>query len=297
MPVFISYSHSDEEFVNKFAAHLVKQNTHVWVDTWNLNVGDSILTKVQDAIEESSALLVILSKSSVESEWCKKEINSGLMRELDEKKVIVLPVLLEDCKIPIFLREKMYADFRTSFDKGLSLVVDSLAKITNQAQSRIEAQEYHVDWSMDWSYSKKSFHLEFIIMEQSTDAPFTVLTQTSILCNEQATNRYKQYCSLGLDWYGRYLITSFISDALKERDIRLILENPTKYSTGATLRDRKTGIEYTVDVESRRLGEDTGKDILINISKYMGNIQDYVKSIIRPLTKEESLLIQTCLFK
>lgn len=297
MPVFISYSHSDEEFVNKFAAHLVKQNTHVWVDTWNLNVGDSILTKVQDAIEESSALLVVLSKSSVESEWCKKEINSGLMRELEEKKVLVLPVLLEDCKIPIFLREKMYADFRTSFDEGLSLVVDSLAKITNQAQSRIEAQEYHVDWSMDWSYSKELFNLEFIIMEQSKDAPFTVLTQASILCNKQATKRYKQYCSLGLDWFGRYLITSFISDALKERDIRLILDDPTKHSTGATLQDSKTGIEYTVDVESRRLGEDTGKDILINISQYMADIKGYVKSIIRPLTKEESLLIKTCLFK
>jgi hypothetical protein len=68
VPVFISYSHSDEEFVNKFAAHLVKQNTHVWVDTWNLSVGDSILSKVQEAIEESSALLVVLSKASVESE-------------------------------------------------------------------------------------------------------------------------------------------------------------------------------------------------------------------------------------
>jgi hypothetical protein len=297
VPVFISYSHSDEEFVNKFAAHLVKQNTHVWVDTWNLNVGDSILTKVQDAIEESSALIVVLSKSSVESEWCKKEINSGLMKELEEKKVIVLPVLLDDCKIPLFLREKMYADFRTSFDNGLSRVVDSLAKITNQAQSRIEAQEYHVDWSMDWSYSKELFNLAFIIVEQSTDAPFTVLTQTSIRCNKHATERYEQYNSLGLDWFGRYLITSFIADALKDMDISLILENPTKYTTGATLKDSKTGTEYTVEVESRRLGEDTGKDILISVSKYMANIKGYVESIIRPLTKEESLLIKAYLFK
>ena len=58
MPVFISYSHNDAEIVNTMAAHLVKNNANVWVDTWELNVGDSILSKIQDAIEDSSALLI-----------------------------------------------------------------------------------------------------------------------------------------------------------------------------------------------------------------------------------------------
>ena len=72
MPVFISYSQADKLIVNKLAAHLVKQNASVWVDFWELSVGDSILNKVQEAIQKSSALLVILSKTSVESEWCTK---------------------------------------------------------------------------------------------------------------------------------------------------------------------------------------------------------------------------------
>lgn len=96
MPVFISYSHADKSFVDTLAAHLVKRNAHVWGDSWELNVGDSIVGRVQEAIQESSALLVVLSKTSVQSEWCKKELSAGLMRELDEKPVIVLPVLLED---------------------------------------------------------------------------------------------------------------------------------------------------------------------------------------------------------
>ncbi|PTQ87073.1 toll/interleukin-1 receptor domain-containing protein [Agitococcus lubricus] len=292
MPVFISYSHSDSEFVDKFAAHLVKQNTHVWVDKWNLNVGDSIVSKVQEAIEESSALLVVLSKASVESEWCKKEINSGLMRELDEKKVIVLPILIDDCKIPLFLREKMYADFRTSFDKGLSLVADSLAKISNRDQSRVVTGEYHADWGMDWSVSDKGLlNIDFTIVEQAKDAPYTVLTQVSIYCNKDATARYEQYKNLGLDWFGRFLITTFITDAFKDKDIRFILENPKKHTQNVTIRDEKSNMEYTVTIVSRRLGEDTGKDILINISRYMADIAGYVKAITRPLTKAESALV------
>jgi hypothetical protein len=93
LPVFIRYSHPDAKFANKLTAHLVKHNTHVWIDSWELNVGDSILTHVQEAIQESSALLIILSKASVNSAWCRKELNAGVMRELDEKRVLVLPVL------------------------------------------------------------------------------------------------------------------------------------------------------------------------------------------------------------
>ncbi|EON79267.1 hypothetical protein ADIS_0272 [Lunatimonas lonarensis] len=38
------------------------------------------------------------------------------MRELNEKKIVVIPILLDNCKVPLFLQEKVYADFRTDFD-------------------------------------------------------------------------------------------------------------------------------------------------------------------------------------
>jgi len=80
MPIFISYSHQDKDFVDRLSKQLVAHNVNVWLDGWELNIGDSILEKVQEAIDESSALLVILSNSSAASEWCKKEINSGLLK-------------------------------------------------------------------------------------------------------------------------------------------------------------------------------------------------------------------------
>jgi len=76
MTIFISYSHADKLEVDLLAAHMVKRNATVWIDTWELNVGDSIIQRVQDAISESDALLVVLSNASVESEWCKKELRA-----------------------------------------------------------------------------------------------------------------------------------------------------------------------------------------------------------------------------
>ena len=32
MPVFISYSHENKEFVDQFAMQLVRQNVHIWLD-------------------------------------------------------------------------------------------------------------------------------------------------------------------------------------------------------------------------------------------------------------------------
>ena len=150
MPVFICYSHQDKDFVDKLAANLVKHKARVWVDRWELNVGDSIIDKVQHAIQESSAFIIVISNSSMASEWCRKELSSGFLRELEEQRVVVLPLFLEDCEMPIFLRGKMYADFRQDFDEGFKKTLEAIAKVTSDTQGRFDKQpDFHTDWSMD----------------------------------------------------------------------------------------------------------------------------------------------------
>jgi hypothetical protein len=70
MPVFISYSQKDRLFADTLAANLVKKKHHIWMDRWELNVGDSLIDKIQSALTASSAILVVLSKNSVALEWC-----------------------------------------------------------------------------------------------------------------------------------------------------------------------------------------------------------------------------------
>src|SRR5260221_10557247 len=103
MPVFISYSHTDADFAQRLALQLVKARAQVWIDRWELNVGDSLIRKIEEAVSGASALVVLLSKASVASEWCRKEMTAGLVRELEEKRVEVMPVLIKDCVIHLFL--------------------------------------------------------------------------------------------------------------------------------------------------------------------------------------------------
>ncbi len=297
MPIFISYSHADKAFVNKLASNLVKHDAHVWVDTWELNVGDSILNRAQEAIRDSSALLIVLSKASVASEWCKKELSAGLMRELDEKRVVVLPVLVEDCEIPVFLREKMYADFRKDFKTGLKALVEAVARVTKIDQGRLKAGKSQVDWSETWGYADKLFQIDYTLSESNPDWLFTLLTEISISCDARGTKRYEQYEEQNLGWFGRSAITEFLCEFATTKKIEMVLTDQHPQIMKVQLADPERNVAYKVQIRCRRMGEDNGKDQLVRIANYMEMIRDHIRTTARKPTLEELERIRSLLWK
>jgi len=289
LAIFISYAHSDAQFAEKLARQLVQHNAHVWIDRWEINVGESLIQRIQQAIQESSALLIVLSKSSVQSEWCKKELNAALVRELEEKRVIVLPVVAEDCEIPLFLREKRYADFRMDFGAALRDLLSAIAKFTNPDQGRVTSGRVNTDWSESWGYrdGEKHFCMEYTLVESSLDLAFTILTEIFVVCNEAATKRYRKYESIGLDWLGRMIITEALAEFAVNENMRILLKDNFPQDSGFTLLDEKTQRAYDIHVRCKRLGEDNGKDQLVRIANYFAMIRDHAKARLRGLTPTE----------
>jgi hypothetical protein len=264
----------------------VDQNAHVWIDSWEINVGDSLIDKIQNAIQDAGALLVVLSKTSVESEWCKKELNAGLIRELEERRVVVLPVLKEDCKVPTFLREKKYADFRSDFEAGFHDLLAAVAKVTNPEQGRIRSQHATTDWAETWGYHEETFCLDYDLIESATDSAFSILTQISVTCNDAATRRYRQYEERDLDWLGRLIAAEQLALLADER-MQVLLEDARPKFLELKLQDARTALAYDIRIRCRRMGEDNGKDQLVNISNYFRQIAEYIRSVTRRLTEEE----------
>ena len=291
MAIFISYSHADKEFVDQLATRLVENNAHVWIDSWELNVGDSLIDKVQGAVQDAGALLVILSKASVESAWCRKELNAGLVRELEEKTVIVLPVLKEECNIPPFLREKKYADFRSDFEAGFHELLAAVAKVTNPEQGRIKAGNTNTDWAETWGYRGNRFHLEWEMIEASAESSFTILTTISVLCNHAATRRYEEYANEGIGWIGRMIITDTLTLLTDEKEIHLVLEDARPKIVQYGLKDGASDVMYDITIRSRRMGEDNGKNQLVKVSNYLRLIGEYVRSVSRPPSLEEKAIV------
>ena len=115
MKVFLSHSHNDKDAIEAIGSALHKKGLDVWIDSWRMTAGDSLIDKIGEGIESSDRLLVFLSPHSVDSNWVRKEVATGLVMELAEEKGLgtkfVIPALLVPCKVPVMLRDKLYANF------------------------------------------------------------------------------------------------------------------------------------------------------------------------------------------
>jgi|GEM_PF-2009866 len=126
--LFLSHSSRDKAIVEKLALELRRRNISVWLDEWEINVGDSITEKVQDGLKNARFVAVWLTAHSITDGWVTREWQSKIYHEISAKQVLVLPLLAEDCEIPTFLSDKKYADFRVSFRDGIASLMRTLSR-------------------------------------------------------------------------------------------------------------------------------------------------------------------------
>ena len=93
--VFISYSHADSGFVDKVYDRLLKEGANVWLDRHDLVAGP-LDRQVTDAIRVNEILLVVLSKTSIASDWVELEIETAREKEKKEGRDVLCPVALDD---------------------------------------------------------------------------------------------------------------------------------------------------------------------------------------------------------
>ncbi len=287
MAIFISYSHSDAPFVDRLGALLFKEQMPVWLDRWELNVGDSLIRRIEEAISDAAAVIFVLSRASVESDWCRKELSAGLVRELEEKKVIVLPLLLEDCAIPLFLREKKYADFRTDFDAGFRDIVNALARVASDTQGRLEGElGTLIDWSSDWSVDDNGqVSVELVIVEHGPKFPFTLASMVKIELNELASERHLDLANAGMEPFARQLVLACLTECPVCDDLFVYLDDASPVVREFGMGDPKIGVEFRATAVCRRLGLDTGKDIVLNLGSELRGVAAQSQRVLRPLTR------------
>ena len=110
--VFISHSWKDKHVARRLAGDLQVEGMDVWLDEHKILVGESIHNRVEEGLHECDYLVLLLSRNSLTSTWVNEEINAVRSKEKREKKVILLPVEIEDLKsdkIPMLLADRKRA--------------------------------------------------------------------------------------------------------------------------------------------------------------------------------------------
>jgi hypothetical protein len=124
--VFISHSSKDKGFVRRIAADLVANGVKIWIDEQQILVGDSVPEKIAQGLAESDFFLIVISRNSVESTWVRKELNSALVHEIERRKVHILPIMVDNAAMPESINDKLYADFRGSYEDGMQKLLGSI---------------------------------------------------------------------------------------------------------------------------------------------------------------------------
>lgn len=122
--IFISYSHSDSDFANRLEADLRQRDFDTWMDRRGLAGGHKWRRELQNAIDRSHVLLVVLSPEAVDSEYVQSEYGYAT----DEGKTVI-PIYFRPCKIPMELRGIQWIDFQQSYEQGLEALVQDLARV------------------------------------------------------------------------------------------------------------------------------------------------------------------------
>jgi hypothetical protein len=120
--LFLAHSSADKDFVRRLATRLRALSIRVWVDEADIRVGDSVIDRLQSGIDGVDYVGVVLTPESVSSHWVQEELKMAMTRQIQHGKITVLPILFRDTKLPGFLRDKRYADFRGEgmFQDGVS---------------------------------------------------------------------------------------------------------------------------------------------------------------------------------
>jgi hypothetical protein len=109
--VFVSYAQGDETFAAKLADDLSRSGAKVWLDIRNARPGRHWTRSIEQALSESSMMIVILSRRALESAYVAVEWQAYL-----EAYRPVIPVLIEPCDLPGPLRTRRPLDFTRERD-------------------------------------------------------------------------------------------------------------------------------------------------------------------------------------
>jgi hypothetical protein len=109
--LFLSHSSRDDRIACRIAQNLNSCGVDVWLDTWELRVGEDLHQRIADAIAKSRFVAVLVSGHFDASRWMKGEVSQALSRERAEDHTVVLPLLVEDIPPPPVLGSKKFLDF------------------------------------------------------------------------------------------------------------------------------------------------------------------------------------------
>jgi len=139
--VFVSHSAADSDVADRIAADLTQAGSKVFSPS-EIRPGEAWAPRLRQEIERASYFLALISPSYLASPQARKELETAVLADA-EGRTRFIPVLIQDTKLPPFIRDKQYADLRQDYESGMAKVKEELTRkpaVSEEAQERRSAK-------------------------------------------------------------------------------------------------------------------------------------------------------------
>ncbi len=301
--VFVCHNNEDKPTAERIAKEIVKAGHEAFFDKWDIRPGDSLIEKISEGISGASYLLVLLSKNSVKSNWVKKELEIALSRQIKDKHIKIIPCLLEDCDIPIFLEPIAYADFRTSFESGIEKLLSAITQVDAVASGRLKKGEeaWIHDWAIEHALPDPNtgiYSVRFVILSWYGTEEYSCYYFIECFAGHKLSQRMEQYPD-HLNFGRLMFFLSSIGIQLEEtieqfgKDIGVFLPDADEHMVTLNLREHETEKPIlNIEMRARRLGNLGEKATMLYIGRFMIEfVDDYLKRLSSqtPKAKKDEL--------
>lgn len=137
--VVCSYSHEDENYCTKLVKHLKIMESEGLINTWHdrkIEPGQVLEEEIEEAFSSADIILLLISSDFFNSDYCCKTEMPKALKRHEERKSIVIPVILRSCdwkESPIRTLLAVPTDGKplsqfSNIDDGLLQVVDAVKK-------------------------------------------------------------------------------------------------------------------------------------------------------------------------
>jgi hypothetical protein len=121
--VFLSYSHTDREYVDRLLVHLKPLEKEGLIDLWvdsRLRAGDRWKKEIERALDRATVAILLVSADFLASDFITDNELPPLLKNAEEKGTRILPLIVKPCR---FARDKNLRHFQAVNDPKHSLAL------------------------------------------------------------------------------------------------------------------------------------------------------------------------------
>lgn len=115
LKLFLCHASADKPTVRELYKRLSKEEwIEPWLDEEKLKLGQHWAVAIEQALDESDAVIIFLSRNSVKKEgFVQRELNHAWDISLEKPRDIIflIPFRLDDCEVPRHLRSRQWGDY------------------------------------------------------------------------------------------------------------------------------------------------------------------------------------------